>query len=109
METGGNEYPCFLWVDQFVTLGFGKDAVIVAGTASDSIMIFDPKKETFYTLRRLPDPFYTRGLDGQRDDAKAGWRGRRIWAADSIYIPEFMEARLDSVNHVQLCPHPSAN
>lgn len=109
METGGTEYPCFLWVNQFDTLGFGKDTVIVAGTSPDSMLIIDPKKERFYTLRRLPDPFYTRGVDGRMVDAKVSWNGQGIWATDSVYIPEFTEARLDSANQVQLCPNPSAN
>ena len=38
-------------------------------------MIFDPKKETFTSFRMpYPMPFYTRGLDGLIDDAKAGWK-----------------------------------
>ena len=81
METGSTEYPYFLWVDQFDTLGLGKDTVIVTGTTSDSMLIFDPKKETFTVFRMAyPIPFYTRGLDGRIDDAKAGWKGRGIWA-----------------------------
>ena len=77
METGSTEYPYFLWVDQFDTLGLGKDTVIVTGTTSDSMLIFDPKKETFTVFRMAyPMPFYTRGLDGRIDDAKAGWKGR---------------------------------
>ena len=80
METGSTEYPYFLWVDQFDTLGLGKDTVIVTGTTSDSMLVFDPKKETFSVFRMAyPMPFYTRGLDGRIDDAKAGWKGRGIW------------------------------
>ena len=56
METGSTEYPYFLWVDQFDTLGLGKDTVIVTGTTSDSMLIFDPKKETFSVFRMaVPD------------------------------------------------------
>jgi len=64
-------------VDQFDTFGLGKDTVVVTGTTSDSMLIFDPKKETFSIFRMAyPMPFYTRGLDGRIDDAKAGWKGR---------------------------------
>jgi len=50
-----------LWVDQFDTLGLGKNTVIVTGTTTDSMLIFDPKKETFSVLRMpYPMPFYTR-------------------------------------------------
>ena len=94
METGSTEFPYFLWVDQFDTLGLGKDTVIVTGTTSDSMLIFDPKKETFSVFRMAyPMPFYTRGLDGRIDDAKAGWKGRGIWATYSSYMPKFTETR----------------
>ena len=44
---------------------------------TESMLIFDPKKETFITFRMpYPMPFYTRGLDGRIDEAKAGWKGR---------------------------------
>jgi hypothetical protein len=48
------------------------------------MFIFDPKAEWF-TVFRLPYPlpFYTRGLDGRIDDARAGWKGRGL-AAKSI-------------------------
>jgi hypothetical protein len=110
METGSTEYPYFLWVDQFDTLGMGKDTVIVTGTTSDSMLIFDPKKEMFTVFRMAyPIPFYTRGLDGRIDDAKAGWKGRGIWATYSSYLPKFTETRYGSVDHIQVRPSPLAN
>jgi hypothetical protein len=54
-------------------------------------------------------PFYTRGLDGRIDDAKAGWKGRGIWATYSSYLPKFTETRIGSVNHIQVRPNPLAN
>jgi streptogramin lyase len=108
-ETGSTEYPYFLWVDQFDTLGLGKNTVIVTGTTTDSMLIFDPKKETFSTFRMpYPMPFYTRGLDGRIDDANAGWKGRGLWMTYSSYLPKFTETKLGSVNHLQLRPNPLA-
>ena len=109
-ETGSTEYPYFMWVDQFDTLGMGKDTIIVTGTTSDSMLIFNPKTEA-WTVFRLPYPmpFYTRGLDGRIDDPKAGWKGRGIWTSYNSYLPKFTETNLGYVNHIQLRPSPLAN
>jgi len=109
-ETGSTEYPYFLWVDQFDVLGLGKDTVIVTGTSSDAMFIFDPKAERF-TVFRLPYPlpFYTRGLDGRIDDARAGWKGRGLWASYNSYLPKFSETRIGHISHIQLRPSPLAN
>ncbi len=109
-ETGSTEFPYFLWVDQFNASGLGKDTVIVTGTTSDSMLIFDPKKETFSVFRLpYPLPYYTRGLDGRIDDAKAGWKGRGLWMTYSSYLPKFTETRMGSVSHMQIRPNPLAN
>ena len=109
-ETGSTEYPYFMWVDQFDTLGMGKDTIIVTGTTSDSMLIFDSKKET-WTVFRLPYPmpFYTRGLDGRIDNPNAGWKGRGIWTSFNSYLPKFSETKLGYLNHIQYRPNPLAN
>ena len=104
-ETGSTEYPYFLWVDQFDALGLGKNTVIVTGTSSDAMFIFDPKAETFTVFRMpYPMPFFTRGLDGRIDDATAGWKGRGLWASYNSYMPKFSETRMGYVT-----PHPAAS
>jgi len=109
-ETGSVEYPYFLYVDQFNTLGLGKDLVVVTGTTSDSLQIFDPKKETFVVFRLpYPMPFYTRGLDGRIDNADRGWKGRGLWASYSSYMPVFTETKMGSLNHIQIRPNPLAD
>jgi len=109
-ETGSTEYPYFMWVDQFDTLGMGKDTVIVTGTTSDSMLIFNPKTEK-WTVFRLPYPlpFYTRGLDGRIDNPNAGWKGRGIWTSYNSYLPKFTETKVGYLNHIQLRPNPLAN
>jgi len=109
-ETGSTEYPYFMWVDQFDTLGMGKNTVIVTGTTSDSMLIFNPKTEA-WTVFRLPYPlpFYTRGLDGRIDNANAGWKGRGIWTSYNSYLPKFTETKLGYLNHIQYRPNPLAN
>jgi len=109
-ETGSTEYPYFLWVNQFDTLGLGKDTIIVTGTTSDSLLMFDPKTEKFTVFRLpYPMPFYTRGVDGRIDDPRAGWKGRGIWATYSSYMPKFTETKVGNIKHIQLRPNPLAN
>jgi hypothetical protein len=88
----------------------GKDMVIVTGTSSDALFIFDPKTERFSTFRMpYPLPFFTRGLDGRIDDARAGWKGRGLWASYNSYLPKYSETRMGYVAHIQLRPNPLAN
>ena len=109
-ETGSTEYPYFLWVDQFDALGMGKNTVIVTGTSSDAMFMFDPKTEKFTSFRMPhPMPFFTRGLDGRIDDAGAGWKGRGLWASFNSYLPKYSETRIGYVSHIQLRPNPLAN
>ena len=49
-----------------------------------------------------PMPFYTRGLDGRIDNARAGWKGRGIRATYSSYMPKFSETRLGSVERLSV-------
>lgn len=109
-ETGSTEAPYFLWVDQFNTSGLGANTVFVTGTTSDSMLVFDPKKESWSVFRLpYPMPFYTRGLDGRIDNPNAGWKGRGIWATYSSYMPKFTETRIGYVTHIQIRPNPLAN
>ena len=85
----------------------GENMVVVTGTISDSLLIFDPGTEEFTTFR-LPYPvvFYTRGLDGRIDDASAGWKGRGLWASYSSYVPRYSETGMGHLNHIQIRPNP---
>jgi streptogramin lyase len=103
------DFHYYLWVDQFNTLGMGKDTVILNGTGSDSLLAFDQKTEKF-TVIRVPYPLnlFTRGLDGRIDDPKAGWKGRGLWfdnGADPVLHSEIPQSY---VGKVQLRPSPLA-
>jgi hypothetical protein len=74
------------------------------------MFIFDPRSERFATFRmRYQLPFDTRGVDGRIDDAKAGWKGRRLGAFSNSYLPKFAETRSGNVVHVQLRPNALTN
>lgn len=60
-----------------------EDAVVVNGTDSDSLIVFEPETQKWLTLR-VPYPmgFYTRYVDGRNDDPQARWKGRGLWATN---------------------------
>src|ERR1019366_10703066 len=64
------DFLYYNWVDQFDTLGLGKNTPIATGSGSDSLLVLDPKTSNWTTLR-VPYPlgFYARGVDGRIDDS----------------------------------------
>jgi hypothetical protein len=108
-ETGSADFHYYIWVDQFDTLGLGKDMVILTGTNSDSLLVFNPASEKF-TVIRVPYPvgMFTRGLDGRIDDAAAGWKGRGLWASNNTDGLLHTEKRRGYISHVQFRPDPLA-
>ncbi|MBM3771002.1 MAG: hypothetical protein FJW27_06885 [Acidimicrobiia bacterium] len=106
-ETGSADFHYYLWVDQFDTLGLGKDMVVSTGTNSDSLLVFNPTTEQF-TVIRIPYPrgMFTRGLDGRIDDVKAGWKGRGLWASNNTDGLVHTENRRSFISHVQFRQHP---
>ncbi len=106
---GSTDMHYYLWVDQFNTLGLGRDVVISNGTNSDSLLAFDPKTERFTTIR-IPYPLdtYTRGLDGRIDNKNVGWKGRGLWFTNGIDPMIHSEIPQSYVGKVQLRPDPLA-
>ena len=106
----GADFHYYLFVDQFDTLGMGRDVIVVNGTGSDSLLAFDQKKEAF-TILRIPYPLnsYTRGLDGRIDDANGGWKGRGLWYTNGLDPIVHSEVQQSYVGHVQLRPDPLAH
>jgi mono/diheme cytochrome c family protein len=106
----GTNFHYFTWVDQYNTLGMGKDTVIINGTNSDSLIAFRPDTEEF-TVIRIPYPMisYTRGVDGRIDQKDGGWKDRGLWFTNGL-DPVFMsEIPRTYVGHVQLRPDPLAH
>jgi len=108
-DGGSADFHYYVWVDQFDTLGMGKDTVILNGTGSDSLLAFDPKLEKF-TVIRIPYPLnsYTRGLDGRIDDPKSGWKGRGLWFDNGLDPLIHSEIPQSYVGWVQFRPDPLA-
>jgi hypothetical protein len=110
-EAGSADFHYYVFADQFGTLGLGKDMIILLGTNSDSLLVFDPVHERF-TILRVPYPigFYSRGVDGRIDDPKAGWKGRGLWANyGTDAVPLFTEKGLGGhLVHFQIRPDPLA-
>jgi hypothetical protein len=110
-ELGSVESSYYDFVDQFDTLGLGRDVPIATGNESDAL--FALVNGRFVTLR-VPYPmgFYAKGLDGRIDDAKAGWKGKGLWATYGTRAPFHTEGGKGTpskVVHFQLRPNPLAN
>ena len=72
------DYHYYNWVDQWNTLGLGRDVPIATGSNSDSLLALDPATGE-WTVLRVPYPqgFFTRGLDGRIDESRRGVEGTR--------------------------------
>ena len=81
----GTEIPAdfhyYNWVDQHNIIGLGENKPMATGSNSDSLLVLDPQTNQWITMR-VPYPlgFYSRGMDGRIDDARAGWKGRALYA-----------------------------
>jgi hypothetical protein len=100
-------------VDQFDTLGLGKNVPIATGNGNDALLALLPDTGKFVVLR-VPYPmgFYAKGMDGRIDDAKAGWRGKGLWATYGTRTPFHAEGgkgTTSKVLHFQLRPDPLAH
>ena len=109
-ESGSAESSYYTWVDQFDTLGLGKDVPMATGNLNDGVLALVNGK--FVTLR-VPYPmgYYIKGMDGRIDDPKAGWKGRGLWSTTSTRAPFHMEGgkgTLPKVVKFQLRPDPLA-
>jgi len=75
------DFHYYNWVDQFNVAGLGANTPFATGSNSDALLALNPQTKEWTTLR-VPYPlgFYSRGMDGRIDDARAGWKGRALYA-----------------------------
>jgi hypothetical protein len=109
-DPGSAEASYYTWVDQFDTLGLGRNVPINTGNAAEGLLALQDGK--FLTLR-VPYPlgFYTKWMDGRIDDPNAGWKGRGVWTTVSTRAPFHMETGRGTTSKVmkfQLRPDPLA-
>jgi hypothetical protein len=104
------ESSYYTWVDQHDTFGLGTDVPMSTANLNDGLVAL---KDGRMVLLRVPYPlgFYAKGFDGRIDDAKAGWKGRGLWAANGDRTPWLIEGGKGSkplAAHFQLRPDPLA-
>jgi hypothetical protein len=109
-ESGSAEASYYTWVDWHDTSGFGANTPIDTGNASEGLLVL---KDGKWVVLRVPYPtgFYTKWMDGRIDDAKAGWKGKGLWATVSTRTPFHMETgkgTTSKVMHFQMRPDPLA-
>ena len=104
------EASYYTWVDQFDTVGLGRNVPFATGNANESLMAFIDGR---FIQFRVPHPlgFYAKGMDGRIDDPAAGWKGRGLWTTYGSRAPMHMEGgkgTLPKVVKFQLRPDPLA-
>ncbi len=111
MKGGSAESPYYDWVDQFDTLGLGKNIPIATGNQSEALLAL--VNEKFVTLR-VPYPmgFFAKGMDGRIDDPRLGWKGKGVFATYSGSASTHIEGgkgTMPKVIHFQMRPNPLAD
>jgi hypothetical protein len=110
-DSGSADSHYYDWVDQFDTLGLGRNTPIVTGNDSDSLIALVNGK---FVIMRVPYPlgFFAKGMDGRIDDAKLGWKGKGVWTTWGTRTPfhsETGKGTTAKVVHFQIRPSPLAD
>jgi hypothetical protein len=109
--SGSDDSHYYVWVDQFDTLGLGKNTPIVTGNDSDSLIALVNGK---FVIMRVPYPlgFFAKGMDGRIDNASWGWKGKGVyttWGTRTSFHSETGKGTLPKVVHFQYRPDPLAH
>jgi len=110
-DSGSAEASYYTWDDQWNTFGLGENVPMATGNANDAILALVDGK---WVVLRVPYPmgFFAKGMDGRIDDAKAGWKGKGLWATYGNRTPFHIEGgkgTSSKVVHFQLRPDPLAD
>jgi hypothetical protein len=110
-SSGSADSHYYDWVDQFDTLGLGRNTPIATGNSSDSLLALVNGK---FVVMRVPYPlgFFAKGMDGRIDDPKTGWKGKGVWTTWGTRTPfhsETGKGTSSKVVHFQIRPDPLAN
>ena len=110
-DSGSADSHYYDWVDQFDTLGLGKNTPIITGNSSDSLIALVNGK---FAVLRVPYPlgFFAKGMDGRIDDPKTGWKGKGVWTTWGTRTPfhsETGKGTTSKVVHFQIRPNPLAD
>ena len=109
-DSGSAEASYYTWVDQFDTVGLGRNVPFATGNANESLMAFVDGNFVHFRVP-YPQGFYAKGMDGRIDDPNAGWKGRGLWTTYGTRAPFHMEGgkgTLPKVVKFQLRPDPLA-
>ena len=112
-DSGSADSNYYDWVDQFDTLGLGKNTPIATGSGSDALLALMPATGKFAVLRvPYPTGFFAKGMDGRIDDPKAGWKGKGVWTTWATRAPFHSETGKGTSSRVvkfQMRPDPLAD
>jgi hypothetical protein len=109
-DSGGAEASFYDRVDQFDTFGRGTHTPIATSNGEDALLALVNGK---WVILRVPYliGFFAKGMDARVDDAKAGWKGKRL---SSTYVRRVVvhtgggKGTSSNVMHFQLLPDPLA-
>jgi hypothetical protein len=110
-DSGSADSHYYTWVDQFDTLGLGRNTPIITGNSSDSLAALVNGK---WVVLRVPYPmgFFAKGMDGRFDDPNAGWKGKGLWTTWGTRTPfhsETGKGTTSKVVHFQIRRNPLEN
>ncbi len=112
-DSGSADSNYYNWVDQFDTLGLGKNIPIATGSGSDSLLAMMPNTGKFVVMRvPYPTGFFAKGMDGRVDDPNTGWKGKAVWSTWATRAPfhsETGKGTMPKVLKFQMRPDPLAH